>query len=116
MKDAGLGKKVICQLFDPVPGGPIFLAASQERAPPKVGNVMPERARQAPPQLDRPMRPMAMAHDTVAAVRQFQILPHGDKGISFDDQHLSRYRLRRRTPLGEYKLLFFFSQRRHTVM
>ena len=43
MKDAGLGKKVICQLFDPVPGDPIFLAASPERAPPKVGNVVPER-------------------------------------------------------------------------
>ena len=43
MKDAGLGEKVICQLFDPVPGDPIFLAASPERAPPKVGNVVPER-------------------------------------------------------------------------
>jgi hypothetical protein len=42
MKDAGLGKKVICQPFDPVPGGPILLAASPERAPPKVGNVVPE--------------------------------------------------------------------------
>ena len=31
------------QLFDPVPGDPIFLAASPERAPPKVGNVVPER-------------------------------------------------------------------------
>ena len=37
------------------------------------------------------MRPMAMAHDTVAAIRQFQILPHGDKGISFGDQHLSQH-------------------------
>ena len=34
---------------------------------------------------------MAMAHDTVAAIRQFQILPHGDKGISFGDQHLSQH-------------------------
>ena len=33
------------------------------------------------PGFDCPMRPMAMAHDTVAAIRQFQILPHGDKGI-----------------------------------
>ena len=37
------------------------------------------------------MRPMAMAHDTVAAIRHFQILPHGDKGISFGDQHLSQH-------------------------
>ena len=37
------------------------------------------------------MRPMAMAHDTVAAIRQFQILPHGDKGMSFGDQHLSQH-------------------------
>jgi hypothetical protein len=43
MKDSGLGKKIICQLFDPVPGDPIFLGASPERAPPKVGNVVPER-------------------------------------------------------------------------
>ena len=34
---------------------------------------------------------MAMAHDTVAAIRQFQILPHGDKGISFRDQRLSQH-------------------------
>src|SRR4029078_10088436 len=40
--------------------------------------------------LDCPMRPMAMAHDTVAAIRQFQILPHGDKGISLRDQLLSQ--------------------------
>jgi hypothetical protein len=33
---------------------------------------------------------MAMAHDTVAAIRQFQILPHCDKGISFGDQRLSQ--------------------------
>ena len=39
----GLGKKVICQLFDPVPGDPILLAASSERPPPKVGDVVPER-------------------------------------------------------------------------
>ena len=37
------------------------------------------------------MRPMAMAHDTVAAIRQFQILPHGDKGIGLGDQHLGQH-------------------------
>src|SRR5215472_3706167 len=34
---------------------------------------------------------MAMAHDTVAAIWQFQILPPGDKGISFGDQHPSQH-------------------------
>jgi hypothetical protein len=43
------------------------------------------------PGLDCPMRPMAMAHDTVAAIRQFQILPHGDKGIGLGDQHLGQH-------------------------
>src|SRR4029079_2598938 len=43
------------------------------------------------PGLDRPMRPMAMAHDTVAAIRQFQVLPHGDKGVGFGDQHLGQH-------------------------
>ena len=42
MKNAGLGKKVICQLFDPMPGDPILLAASLERTPPKVGDTVPE--------------------------------------------------------------------------
>ena len=42
MKNAGLGKKVICQLFDPMPGDPILLAASLERTPPKVGDMVPE--------------------------------------------------------------------------
>ena len=37
------------------------------------------------------MRPMAMAHDTVAAIRQFQVLPHGDKGVGFGDQHLGQH-------------------------
>src|SRR5262249_33625113 len=41
--------------------------------------------------LDCPIRPMAMAHDTVAAIRQFQIFPQGDKGIGFGDQHLSQH-------------------------
>src|SRR5262245_19637508 len=26
-----------------------------------------------------------------AAIRQFQVLPHGDKGIGFGDHHLSQY-------------------------
>ena|SRR6516165_10661757 len=43
MKDAGLGNKIVCQLFDPAPGDPILLAASLQRAPPKVGDVVPER-------------------------------------------------------------------------
>jgi hypothetical protein len=34
---------------------------------------------------------MAMAHDAVAAVRQFRVLPHGDKGIGFGDHHLSQH-------------------------
>jgi hypothetical protein len=34
---------------------------------------------------------MAMTHDAVAAIWQFQILPHGDKAISFGDQHLSQH-------------------------
>ena len=37
------------------------------------------------------MRPMAMTHDTVAAIRQFQVLPHGDKGVGFGDQHLGQH-------------------------
>jgi len=44
MKDASLGDKVISQLPDPVPGHPILLAPSSERAPPKVGDVVTERA------------------------------------------------------------------------
>jgi hypothetical protein len=34
---------------------------------------------------------MAMTHDAVAAIRQFQALPHGDKGIGFGDQHLGQH-------------------------
>jgi hypothetical protein len=41
MKNARLGNKVICQLFDPIPRDPSFLAASLERTPPKVGDMMP---------------------------------------------------------------------------
>jgi hypothetical protein len=32
-----------------------------------------------------------MTHDAVAAIRQLQVLPHGDKGIGFGDQHLSQH-------------------------
>jgi hypothetical protein len=42
------------------------------------------------PGLDCSMRPVAMTHDAVAAIRQFQILPHGYKGIGFDNQHLGQ--------------------------
>jgi hypothetical protein len=42
MKDAGLGNKIVCQLFDPAPGDPIFLAALSQRSPPKVGDAVPE--------------------------------------------------------------------------
>jgi hypothetical protein len=42
MKNAGLGNKVICQLFDPVPRDPSLLAASLERPPPQVGDTVPE--------------------------------------------------------------------------
>ena len=43
------------------------------------------------PGLDRAMRPMAMTHDAVAVIRQFQVFPYGDKGIGFGDQHLSQH-------------------------
>ncbi len=42
MKNAGLGNKVICQLFDPIPRDPSLLAASLERPPPKIGDAVPE--------------------------------------------------------------------------
>ena len=42
MKDTGLRKKVISQLFDPAPGHPILLAPTSERAAPKIGDAMPE--------------------------------------------------------------------------
>ena len=29
-----MGHKIVCQLFDPAPGDPIFLAASSQRSPP----------------------------------------------------------------------------------
>jgi hypothetical protein len=37
------------------------------------------------------MRAMAMTHDAVAAIRQSQVLPPGDKGSGFGDQHLSQH-------------------------
>jgi hypothetical protein len=42
VKDAGLGNKVIGQLFDQIPRDPSLLAAPLERAPPKVGDTVPE--------------------------------------------------------------------------
>ena len=43
------------------------------------------------PGLDRTLRPMAVTHDAVAPIRQFQILPQGDEGVGFRDQHLSQH-------------------------
>ena len=43
------------------------------------------------PGLDCTMRPMAMTHHAVAAIRQLQALPQGDKGIDFGNQHLSQH-------------------------
>ena len=34
---------------------------------------------------------MAVTHDAVATIRQLQILPHGDEGVGFGDQHLSQH-------------------------
>ena len=42
MKDAGLGKKVIRKPFALIPGDLIFLAASLERTPPQIGDMVPE--------------------------------------------------------------------------
>jgi hypothetical protein len=41
--------------------------------------------------LDCSMWPMAITPDAVAAIRQFQVLPHGDKGVGFSDQHLGQH-------------------------
>ena len=38
MQDADLGQKVVSQLRDPRPGGPIFLAAPFERTSPEIGD------------------------------------------------------------------------------
>jgi hypothetical protein len=35
--------------------------------------------------------PTPITHDTVAAIRQFQVLPHGNKGVSFGDQDPSQH-------------------------
>ena len=37
------------------------------------------------------MRTMAVSHDAVAAIRQFHILPQGNEGVGFGNQHLSQY-------------------------
>jgi hypothetical protein len=42
MKDTDLRKKVIGQLLDPLPGYPILLTPSSERAAPEVGDVVAE--------------------------------------------------------------------------
>src|ERR1700680_4781669 len=38
MQDADLGEKVVSELRDPRPGGPIFLAAPFERTSPEIGD------------------------------------------------------------------------------
>jgi hypothetical protein len=43
------------------------------------------------PGLDRTLRPMAVTDDAVAPIRQFEILPQGDEGVGFRDQHLSQH-------------------------
>jgi hypothetical protein len=43
MKDAGLRKKVVGQLFGPAPGHLIPLAPSPERAPPEIGDTVTKR-------------------------------------------------------------------------
>jgi hypothetical protein len=40
------------------------------------------------PGLDGPLRSMAVQHHAVAAIRQLEVLPLGDEGVSFRDQHL----------------------------
>ena len=45
VKDTRLGEPVVRQLADPIPGHPILLAASPERPPPQVGDVVTERRR-----------------------------------------------------------------------
>src|SRR6185503_21204483 len=43
MKDGRFRKPVVCQLGHPCPRDPVLLAATSQRAPPEVGDVMPER-------------------------------------------------------------------------
>jgi hypothetical protein len=45
------------------------------------------------PGLDRAMRPMAVTHDAVAAIRQFQVFPPGDKRVGFGDQRAEGQRM-----------------------
>ena len=45
------------------------------------------------PGLDRAMRPMAATHDAVAAIRQFQVFPPGDKRVGFCDQRAEGQRM-----------------------
>ena len=47
VKDTRLGEPVVRQLADPLPGRPILLAASPERPPPQIGDMVTER-RQCP--------------------------------------------------------------------
>ena len=37
------------------------------------------------------MRSVAVTHDAIATIRQLLVLPHGDEGVGFGDQHLSQY-------------------------
>jgi hypothetical protein len=34
---------------------------------------------------------MAVTHDPVTPIRQLHILPHGDEGVGFGDQHLTKH-------------------------
>jgi hypothetical protein len=43
------------------------------------------------PGLDGALRSMTVTHDAVAAIRQLQVLPLGDEGIGFSNQHLGQH-------------------------
>jgi hypothetical protein len=43
------------------------------------------------PSLDCALRSVAVPHHAVAAIRQLEVLPSGDKGVSFRDQHLGQH-------------------------
>jgi hypothetical protein len=43
------------------------------------------------PGLDCSLRSMTVPHDAVTAIRQLQVLPQSDEGVSFRDQHLGRH-------------------------
>jgi hypothetical protein len=34
---------------------------------------------------------VAVTHDAVATIRQLYVLPHGDEGVGFGNQHLSQH-------------------------